>query len=145
MGNNSFCWPDALFLQFSALISRFFFSISSFSLMISFRFSVASKEWSIGQPLLFPEISTQAPFNLPFMRSNSPLVLGSITTCPRCTPFVPTVYEGVAKCKVMPFSPSNFPNQGPRLKPTGTSPTFSMMTSIPHSLNFDAAHSAAFS
>ncbi|MCK7537314.1 MAG: hypothetical protein MZV63_43315 [Marinilabiliales bacterium] len=45
----------------------------------------------------------------------------------------------------MPLSESMRPNHGPRLNPTGTVPASSMITSIPHFLNSEAHHSAAFS
>jgi hypothetical protein len=57
------------------------------------------------------------------------------TTVPRSTPFVPAVKLGVPKYSAFSAGLVILPNQGPRLKPTGTSPASSSSASSPHCLN----------
>jgi malic enzyme len=79
------------FARLIRVMESLYLLISSFFSIISFLLLFAFSELSIAQPSLVPLMSTHAPFSLPFMLSNSRFVLGSATTCPLCTPFVPDV------------------------------------------------------
>ena len=66
-----------------------------------------------------------------------------MTTGPRSTPFVPAVKLGVPKKSAFSAGLTILPNQGPRLKPTGTSPASSSSASSPHWRNCQTAQSVA--
>ncbi len=127
---------------------------------------------SRANPLLAPGMSTQAPLKAALLACTSAIAAwtaarffsatsfatgcppcarpgiekGSalrMTTGPRWIPLVPAVKLGVPKRRCFSAGFSIFPNHGPRLNPTGSSPTSSSLASRPNCLSCQTAHSAA--
>ena len=146
---------------------------ASTSVAVSFGMSWASaysgvpRRPSRAKPVFGPAMRTQAPLKAAglaltsamaastaarFFSTSSGLALrpgmekGSdlrMTTGPRSTPFVPAVKLGVPNQSAFSAGLVILPNQGPRLKPTGTSPASSSSASSPHCLNCQTAQAVA--
>ena len=127
---------------------------------------------SRAKPLLAPGISTQAPLKAALLALISAMAAwtaarffstfsfatgwppcarpgienGSalrMTTGPRWMPFVPAVKLGVPKRSAFSAGLSILPNHGPRLNPTGSSPTSSSSAVRPNCRNCQTAQAVA--
>ena len=80
------------------------------------------------------------PWARPAIENGSAL---RMTTGPRSMPFVPAVKLGVPKRSDFSAGLSILPNHGPRLNPTGSSPTSSSSAVSPNCLNCQTAQAVA--